>query len=83
LSMRFSTTLWRRMEVEVKLHTFLTWALAADCRLQSPAALYPAPILYEVGWVPESVWMWCRGSNHSRPACSQSLYWLSYRGSHV
>jgi len=49
----------------------------------------PVPIGQEAGWVPESVWTWCQRENFQPPsgfenqssncpACSQSLYWLSY-----
>jgi len=43
----------------------------------------PVPILQEAGWAPGPVWMRGKSRPHQdpipdHPACSQSLYWLSY-----
>ena len=55
----------------------------------APAALYPrkdpVPILQEAGWAPGPVWTGGKSRPHrdsipDRPARSQSLYRLSYRG---
>jgi len=48
-----------------------------------PSVRYPVPILQEAGWAPGPVWMGgksrpYRDSIPDRPACSQSLYRLSY-----
>jgi hypothetical protein len=46
----------------------------------------PAPILYEAGWAPGPVWTSAENlaqtgiKSPNRPACSESLYRLSYRG---
>jgi hypothetical protein len=57
----------------------------------APAALYsrgkdPVPIVQEAGWAPEPVWTGAENlaptgiRSPDRPARSQSLYRLSYRG---
>jgi len=54
----------------------------------APAALTPGkdpvPVLQEAGWAPGPVWTGGKSHPHldsipDRPACSQSLYRLSYR----
>ena len=57
---------------------------------QAPAALYPGndlvPIVQEAGWAPGSIWTGAENLAYTgirspdRPARSQSLYRLSYRG---
>jgi hypothetical protein len=59
-------------------------------QFHTPAALPPekeppVPIGWEAGWVPVSLYVMekgkilhCRELNLRHPACSLSLYWLSY-----
>jgi hypothetical protein len=48
----------------------------------------PVPILQEAGWAPGPVWTGAENlaltgiRSPDRPARGQSLYWLSYRGTH-
>ena len=59
------------------------WVVSSTPRLYFTPGKDPVPILQEAGWVPGPVWMGGKSRPHwdlilDRPACSQSLYRLSY-----
>jgi len=60
------------------------WVVSSTPRLLFNTGKDPVPILQEAGWAPGTVWMGGKSRPHQDsipdcPACSQSLYRLSYR----
>ena len=55
----------------------------------APATLPPVPIVQEAGWAPGPVWTSAENlvptgiQSPDRPACSQSLFRLSYRAHEI
>jgi hypothetical protein len=62
------------------------WIVNATPRPLCPRERDPVPILLEVAWTPEPVWMGAENlastgiQSPDRPADGESLYWLSYPG---
>ena len=60
------------------------WGVSVTPQLLFTPGKDPVPILQEAGWAPGPVWTRAENLAHTRirspdcPACSQSLYWLSY-----
>jgi hypothetical protein len=80
---------WPRWWIEVQLYPFLTSALEGGGWSASRPSRFtpgkdPVPIAHEAGWVPGSLWTCAKNfapteiRSPDRPACSQSLYRLSY-----
>ena len=80
---------WPRGWVQVQLYSSMTAAqeggrvVNSTPRPHFTPGKHPAPILHEAGWAPGPVWTGGKYSPHrdsipERPACSQSLYRLSY-----
>ena len=63
--------------------TWREWVVSSTPRLHFTPGKDPEPILQEAGWAPWLVWMGRKSRPHQdsildHPACSQSLYRLSY-----
>ena len=59
------------------------WVVSSTPQLHFTPRKDPVPIFQEAGWAPGPVWTGKKSRPHrdsipDRPACSQSLYWLSY-----
>ena len=60
------------------------WVVSSTPRPHFTPGKDPVPILQGAGWAPGPFWTGGKSHPHrdsisDRPACSQSLYWLSYR----
>jgi len=64
------------------------WMVSSTLRPHFTPSKNPAPILEEGGWASGQVWTGGRSRPHrdsisDHPACSQSLYWLSYPAQYI